>query len=442
MIEYDTDDVDTLRHRLHETTSQLEAAAHMGLELAQHNTRLQQRVDTLESTHDDLRQRMSAVERDRRWMHEQSLRVDQMRVSVTDLLARDDATRTRLTTTDRHNTELNMRVQMLQTDVEAMAQVVDNVQNGARRANEHTHVQRALSEARDRISELAAALNEAEERVRINEERQRVYRALVERRVGELDARVTRGEMERKDGEERLEWLVVKREELDQTVQSMAAEYAEMLGDHEQAIRGLRADACMHYDDSFANPLVLQTPQTALRTDPRYAMHADSDSGVDVRCLAGESMGDIFANDSLQYDEHQLSFPSPPLSMASHCARPEASVSPLARVPRSEASVSPLARVSRKAVSVIGTSYRTPQRPRARVSSFSGLNDTNRSGAPKVSHLGAIISPTAHVGVGWGNYWEARKHLLQFDLQSRLGLSAAGVCHKQVSGAGDLDTAD
>ncbi|KAJ2132022.1 hypothetical protein GGF48_001204, partial [Coemansia sp. RSA 921] len=239
MVEYDTDDVDTLRHRLHETTSQLEAAAHMGLELAQHNTRLQQRVDTLESTHDDLRQRMSAVERDRRWMHEQSLRVDQMRVSVTDLLARDDATRTRLTTTDRHNTELNMRVQMLQTDVEAMAQVVDNVQNGARRANEHTHVQRALSEARDRISELAAALNEAEERVRINEERQRVYKALVERRVSELDARVTRDEMERKDGEERLEWLVVKREELDQTVQSMAAEYAEMLGDHEQAIRGL-----------------------------------------------------------------------------------------------------------------------------------------------------------------------------------------------------------
>ncbi|KAJ2497845.1 hypothetical protein GGH96_004800 [Coemansia sp. RSA 1972] len=434
MVEYDTDDVDTLRHRLHETTSQLEAAAHMGLELAQHNTRLQQRVDTLESTHDDLRQRMSAVERDRRWMHEQSLRVDQMRVSVTDLVARDDATRSRLTTTDRHNHELNTRVQMLQTDVEAMAQVVDTVQTGTRRTNEHT-LQRMLSEARDRISELAAALSEAEERVRVNEERQRVHAALVERRVGEMDLRVSRGEMEQKDTEERLEWLVGKREELDQTVQSMAAEYREMLGDHEQAIRGLRADACMHYGDS----LMLQTPQTATRADP-YAMHADSDSGVDVRCLAGESMGDIFANDRLQY-ETQLPFPSPPLSMASHRACPDASVSPLARVSRPEAYVLPLARVSRKAASVIGTPYRTPQRPRARVSSFSGLNDTSRSGAPKVSHLGAIISPTAHVGVGWGNYWEARKHLLQFDLQSRLGLSAS-VCHKQVSGADDLDTAD
>ncbi|KAJ2660740.1 hypothetical protein IW148_003657 [Coemansia sp. RSA 1199] len=426
--QYDTDDVDTLRHRLHETTSQLEAAAHMGLELAQHNTRLQQRVDALESTHDDLRQRISAVERDRRWMHEQSLRVDQMRVSVTDLVAREDATRVRLVSNDRTNHELNARMQALQTDMEAMAQVVDQTQNGARRSHEHTHVQRALSEARDRISELAAALNEAEERVRVNEERQRVYAALVERRVSELDVRVARGEIERKDGEERLEWLVVKREELDRVVQSMAAEYTEMLGDHEQAIRELRAGALqdhrVHYGDSF----VLQTPETATRADS-YAMHADRDSGVDVRCqLAGESMGDIFANDSLRY-EPQLPFPSPPLSMASHRARPEASVSPLARV-------------SRKAASVIGTPYRTPQRPRARVSSFSGLDDTNRLGAPKVSHLGAIISPTAHVGVGWGNYWEARKHLLQFDLQAQLGLSSGVACHKQVSGADDLDTAD
>ncbi|KAJ1857140.1 hypothetical protein LPJ73_002092 [Coemansia sp. RSA 2703] len=85
---------------------------------------------------------------------------------------------------------------------------------------------------------------------------------------------------------------------------------------------------------------------------------------------------------------------------------------------------------TRKAASVIGTPGDRPkQRMRPRMSSFSKLGSpaTNPpSMSPtRLAGFGNIISTTSHVGVGWDNYWQARRHRLQFDIQRRLGLSAS-----------------
>ncbi|KAI8319675.1 hypothetical protein GQ54DRAFT_329531 [Martensiomyces pterosporus] len=185
------------------------------------------------------------------------------------------------------------------------------------------------------------------------------------------------------------------------------------------------------------------------------------DSGV------GESLGDIFANDASPFyepyqptasaaaasgalritapstamakaqqqqkaeDEHDAAFPSPPLSLSQ-----ELDPSPISEHLLRVSSTLP----SRKAASVIGAPNKPKTRSRPRNSSFSkAVQSTGGAGSvllhdgyerqavspsKAASGFGGIISSSAHVGLGWGNYWEARRHRLRFDIQQRLGLPA------------------
>ncbi|KAJ2798535.1 hypothetical protein H4R20_004785 [Coemansia guatemalensis] len=188
-------------------------------------------------------------------------------------------------------------------------------------------------------------------------------------------------------------------------------------------------------DDDIAPLALSQTPDGFLAQKRRSTRRAKEkrDSGIGggggrtaegtEGIGYGESLGDIFANDAVANENSSVAFPSPPMSMAGEMGSDSSSsnAQPLQFF-------TPLSAPPRKAASVVGTPCgRTPTRARMRprVSSFSRLE----ASPVKLSSpgLGRMISTPSHVGLGWGNYWEARRHRLQFDIQTRLGLPAAVV---------------
>ncbi|KAJ1961636.1 hypothetical protein GGI12_003136 [Dipsacomyces acuminosporus] len=164
--------------------------------------------------------------------------------------------------------------------------------------------------------------------------------------------------------------------------------------------------------------------------------------------VGGETLGDIFANEASPFYQPNnnpsgeikpaaaaaaAAMPSPPPSLSQ-----ELDQSPIAELIARTSHTVP----SRKAASVIGTPNKPKQRVRPRNSSFSKLQNNTAPTSPihssfgsrvqsptkllsPTGRFGGIISSSAHVGVGWGNYWEARRHRLQFDIQHRLGLPSA-----------------
>ncbi|KAJ2356405.1 hypothetical protein IWW50_004642 [Coemansia erecta] len=469
-LHYEADDSDTLRLRLHETTAQLQAAAHMGLELAQHNQSLTRRVTLMEGEHDELRQRLAVCERDRRWMHEQSLRVDQVRASVGELVGQAENARARRVAGEQRVREVDSAVKAVREDLDALVLAMQEMAGPHRWSKDVASVQKSIAEIGDRMDVLGARVGEMQERVDAAEGRQRSQTADFARQLANMDKRVAQNECVQAEAQAQAEWLAQQHHTLGASLESLSSEYRAMFNDHEQTIRMLgdhthypaSAAASVTAPLTYANTSIdaLQTPESAPRTgDARFdAVVLDAtpvgqlarkrrtrmrDSGVAQVSYPydqGESLGDIFAADSGQADidrSTSLLFPSPPMSLASeqneHIVR---------------------AHVPRKAASVIGTPFRTPRRPRQRVSSFSKLDNKEHAARTVVVSptkmspgFGGIIPAAAHVGVGWGNYWEARKQRVSLDIQARLGLSAtssaAVVCgNRPDCDSGDLDTAD
>ncbi|KAJ2081051.1 hypothetical protein H4R24_002622 [Coemansia sp. RSA 988] len=498
-----TEDTDTLRSQLHEATTQLKAAAHMGLELVEQNQEMRQRLVNMEELHDDLRQRLGLVERDRRWMQDHFLRVDQLRASVNDLVAQADSARNRRASDDQRLRSLDYAVEKLREDFDSLVQTVDRNILPRRLATEMAAVHRALNDMKDNAASQDVRINELSERTDCLENRQQTQHAELVRHNTEVGGRLLQVEGLQDETREQSAVLESELRKLEQSFRAIVTDYCSMLHDHEQRIRilgdsqaslesrqlgmadshGLRysGHSLSHYDssyaysaaadgDGFAN--VLQTPETVGRTSHSAGLCArrngkgivESESDDDIASLAlaqtpdgflaqkrrstrqakgkrdsgigsgrverighGEILGDIFANDAVVTAENNsLAFPSPPMSMAGEVGSDSSNSNA-----QQLRFLTPLSAPSRKAASVVGTPCgRTPTRSRMRprVSSFSKL-ETSAASPVKLSSpgLGRMISTPSHVGLGWGNYWEARRHRLQFDIQTRLGLPAAVV---------------
>ncbi|KAJ2161018.1 hypothetical protein GGF46_001820 [Coemansia sp. RSA 552] len=431
-----SNDPEVLRLQLRETTSQLQAAAHMGLELVERNQEMARRLDSMEEEHEDLRQRLGLVERDRRWMQEQSLRVDQVKASVNELLVEMDGGRSRRLSSDQLLHRLDYAVDRLREDLDTVVQATEQSVSPRKWAAEVLAVQRTLGQTEENVAALGSRLNGLEAKVTSSESRQRTYQADSTRRIADLDRRVAEGETLGEEAQMQAQWLAVQLHNLDGSLKTAVVEYNAMLDDHEQSIRGLKESQAAA-QSGFAPPyslnmpyMTLQTPETRhgrgsaplLDQTPgcrpaqkRKDQAGKRDSGVAAREVVGERLDDIFALDSGTDSSGPTAFPSPPISMASS-------------VPEHGPLFSPSG-CSRKAVSVVGTPCgRVPSRPRVRqrVNSFSQLDANLVSSAKTPPAFSGIIYPSTHVGLGWGNYWEARRRNqpLQFDLQTRLGLSA------------------
>ncbi|KAJ2393110.1 hypothetical protein H4S02_000403 [Coemansia sp. RSA 2611] len=390
------DEADTLRQQLHQTTAQLEAAAHMGLELAQHNDALQHRLSQIESSHEDLVLRLRVMERDQRWMHEQSLRVDQMRGSLNELSTLVDQERSRRLAGEQRLGQVDGAVARVREDVDALAQAVES---GAPRkwTVEATAIQRVLGELRGSVDALDARQSELDERVGRAETRARGQLAESRRHQSAADRRVALIEEAHGEAQAQAAWLAAQHDGLAQQLAQLSTAYAATLDDHEQSIRSLATP--LHPAYMYA------TPQSA-----RFAeLEPAPDRPTQPAFVHGESLDDIFAAD---HSKHV--FPSPPQSLASELAD---------------------ARVPRKAQSMVGTPSNASRRMRARVSSFSRLDEKRVVSPSKMSPGFKMISP-AHVGLGWGQYWDRQK----VGIRERLGLSP--VAAREYRPQSDLDKAD
>ncbi|PIA15725.1 hypothetical protein COEREDRAFT_81844 [Coemansia reversa NRRL 1564] len=494
----DTEDTDTLRLQLHDATTQLQAAAHMGLELVEQNQEMRQRLANMEEMHEDLKQRLGLVERDRRWMQDHFLRVDQLRASVNELVHQADSARTRRAVNDQRLGSLDYAVDKLREDLDSLVQTVDRNTLPRRLVSEMATAHRSLNDMKDNAASQDARINELYERTGCLETRQRSQHAEVMRYNTEVDGRILQmeGLQDEAQGQSRL--LESELKELEHSLRTIVSEYCSMLHDHEQTIRVLGdAQASLesqhlaladkhdlvcsghpmpHYNSSytysattgggFAN--ALQTPETAgrighsgdrrVRRNGKAILKSESDEDIVSLALAqtpdgllaqkrtstkrvkvkrdsaigegkediGECLGDIFANDAVTENSSVL-FPSPPMSMAGEIGSDSSTTQPLQFI-------TSLSTTPRKAASVIGTNCgRSPTRARMRprVSSFSRLENSVVSPFKLPSPgFGRMISTQSHVGLGWGNYWEARRHRLQFNIQTRLGLSPAIVSAK------------
>ncbi|KAJ2771776.1 hypothetical protein IWQ56_001653 [Coemansia nantahalensis] len=345
----DTDDVGVLRERLYDTAAQLQAAARMGLELIEQNQAMQRRLERLELEHEELAQRVSLAERDRRWMQEQSLRVDQLRASVGELVAQAEGGRTRRGTDDRRVCELERTVDTLRLGMESLAHVIREDASPRPWVAEIGALQRALGEVRRDIESLTSLVDAAYETRDGLEAQQRARHADMARQVGELASRAAAHDGAQGEMRARLDALCEGVVGLDDLLQSVVADYHTTLTDHEQAIRSLT--------DSHAE--LAEERRWAARQHPRL---------------------------------------------------------------------------------------------RPRISSFSQLPSEQPSPRSPATVAGfSVISAPSHVGVGWGNYWNARHHQAHFGLQQRLNISIAhGERPRTLSapstatelGPGDLAAAD
>ncbi|KAJ2784520.1 hypothetical protein H4R18_001060 [Coemansia javaensis] len=441
----DTDDAGVLRARLRDTTARLEAAARVGLELVEQNQAMQRRLERLEQDQDELRQRVGLAERDRRWMQEQSLRVDQLRASVGELAALAEGARAARAESSRHSAAVAASIDKLRQDLDALVQTVDQAALSRRWAAEIAGLQRALGDARDGTSALASRVDEVCERAERAEAQQRARQADAARQLAELGVWAAECDAAQAGARDQAEWACGQIRALDEALRSVVAEHSATLNDHEQALRTL-ADAQAQLADEgrwlaaaaaatvAAPPAALpQTPQTATTAQGRCRAaraHAPQMAGGDAQkrgtttsavvvaaaACAGECLDSVFASGSPLL--------SSPVSVAGELrqeglllgAQSPPGWAPLAAGP------------PRKAASVVAPARRRASRPR--VSSFSQADEQRqqrrqrrRPQSPAAVAAFSAISAPSHVGVGWGNHWEARSRCLQFDIQQRLSIS-------------------
>ncbi|KAJ2490325.1 hypothetical protein GGI11_009211, partial [Coemansia sp. RSA 2049] len=282
---------------------------------------------------------------------------------------------------------------------------------------------------------------------------------------------------ERDEAQLQIDSVASNQREIERSLQSVIHEYNSMLNDHEQAIRTLgERQAVMETQAAAAAAAVGdgEKQRHASRRQQRLQPQRNHPpASAPPQQLQYESIGDILETDRLDSmmtammmypdkrrasgtrdssaDGLDLSFPSPPLSTTSaDCYHHQT-------LPNNYSLHQELGETTlvldrspmRKATSVVGTSNEPrrklspPPRLRARNSSFSRLaeidlmNKTQHNQHQQqhaslaqmilvsptrpaaASGFSNIISTTSHVGVGWGNYWEARRHRLQFDIQKR-----------------------
>ncbi|KAJ2450068.1 hypothetical protein EV183_004525 [Coemansia sp. RSA 2336] len=423
------EDTNALKHHLAETTTQLEAAAHMGLELVQQNHTLQQRLDLLQAAYEDVHERLNMMERDRRWMHEQSLRVDQTRASINELVVQVDGSRGRQQSVEAKCQNMESLLSKLKEDYDVVVQNMEQYAGVKRSLAQVSALQKVTDDAREQMSEVSSRLDRVEAEGQDRQTRLYGQMAEISRRLGEVERQMSRQLQGQQEAQEQAHMLASKQAELEQSFKALAADCTSMLNEHEQAIRLLSEPPLLHLP---ASHFAMQTPESGSRQDPARKAAGGLEQTPVGRWpqqkhkapLYGQSKGEYL--DDIFSTDHQAQLPTSPISTASN-------VGP---------HFSPLA--TSKAASVIGNSYsadRPQKRPaRPRVSSFSRVDEQTYGSSlasPSRIKCDGIISPTAHVGVGWGKYWEARKQG-QFDLQSRLGLTRTAAC----SIATDISKAD
>ncbi|KAJ2034334.1 hypothetical protein H4S03_005043 [Coemansia sp. S3946] len=456
------DSVDDLRAQLRDTTTRLQSAARIGIDLATQNQALTTKLNDLAQEQEDLRRRLDLVERDRRWMQDQSLRVDQVRASLNDLLAKADSNRNRHVAMDSRIDGLGASMAKLRDEVDEQAHALDSVASVRKWAGEFSAIQRALADAQGAISSQGLRLSELSESVTKCESRRRTHATETSRVLSDLDCRASSAESSQREFQAQMDWVASHQRELQDSLQSVIQEYNTMLNEHEQAIRILGDSHAvlesqvalpqtpnsrayeLHTPVSLRNSRAgenLLTPASSApntgRRKPRaaalpiesIATQASDDNDHYLGSLAspttlahhkgvaagkrdsglgaapplrGEVLGDIFANDNMMHNEGLESIDELPASA-----------------------------LLRKAASVAGapsaSGSRSRSRPRQRVSSFSRIAAPTSPTRAAAGGLSTILSSSAHVGVGWGNYWEARRHRLQFDIQKRLAMSASAI---------------
>ncbi|KAJ2704177.1 hypothetical protein FB645_003481 [Coemansia sp. IMI 203386] len=443
-------DIEVLRSYLRDTTDSLHSAAQMGLGLAQQNQVLQQRLDEMADGQEELKQRLLMVERDRQWFQQQSIRIDQMRASLVDLQTKSEKASRRMVSDQRVST-LEKTLDRFREDMEALARNVEETSGTDKQVGLKT-VYHTMREVVDSVKDLRQTVEQVNERAEQNDIRVRGMVEDLGKQVVGLRKRVDGLENQGREAQEVVETVVARQHDMEASLKSVIHEYNEMLNEHEQTLRILGdAQSVLESQVAARQPPVytLQeqqrrqiSPSSKSRNSRRSgASIVENTQNVELRDIEeqhsvsappplagyGESLGDIFAEDHAVVGNSGVDIgaflPSPPLSTMSGDQQPSLSSSLLA---------GNMAH-TRKAASVIGTPGDRPkQRTRPRMSSFSKLTVTNQHSPmfPALSptkHSGFgnnILSATAHVGVGWGNYWQARRDRLQFDIQRRLGLSA------------------
>ncbi|KAJ1878498.1 hypothetical protein LPJ57_003374 [Coemansia sp. RSA 486] len=446
-------DIEVLRSYLRDTTDSLHSAAQMGLGLAQQNQELQQRLDEMADSQEELKQRLLMVERDRQWFQQQSIRIDQMRANLVDLQTKSEKASRRMVSDQRVST-LEKTLDRLREDMEVLARNVEET-NGTDKQVGLKTVYHTVREVVDSVKDVRQTVEQVNERVEQNDIRVRGMVEDLGKQVMGLRKRVDGLENQGREAQEVVETVVARQDDMEASLKSVIHEYNEMLNEHEQTLRIL-GDAQSVLESQVAArqpPVYTLQEQQRRRISPSSKSRNSGRSGasivqntqnIELRDIEeqhhsvsapppplagyGESLGDIFAEDHAVVGNSGVDIgaflPSPPLStMSGGDQQPPLSSSLLA---------GNMAH-TRKAASVIGTPGDRPkQRTRPRMSSFSKLAVTNQHSPmfPALSptkHSGFgnnILSATAHVGVGWGNYWQARRDRLQFDIQRRLGLSA------------------
>ncbi|KAJ2560011.1 hypothetical protein EV175_000012 [Coemansia sp. RSA 1933] len=388
----------------------------------------------MEEEQNDMQQRIAVIERERRWMQEQSLRVDQMRVSVNDLVARTDGSRSRRESSDQKIGQLDYAVEKLKEDMEALAQMAESCVPARKWTAETNIMRRALGDVTDRVAVLDGRVAEMQGQVTATDGRHRSQATELARSIGETMRQAQEIAELRNEAQLQIDTVASNQRSIEQSLQSVIHEYNAMLNDHEQAIRALGENQSMHGTQQQCT--VRTTRKQSMRRSAPPAPGRKQARVVAARSCSpppeqqeGESLDDIFAND---HNSRALP-PSPPLSTSS------AEQSSVALNMAVEEAMGLGHMPLRKAVSVVGTSNEPRPRQRPRISSFSrpaaassdSMAHVLVSPARMTGGFSNIISTTSHVGVGWGNYWEARRHRLQFDIQKRFGLSATVSVSKQ-----------
>ncbi|KAJ1645478.1 hypothetical protein LPJ64_002947 [Coemansia asiatica] len=457
-------DVNILRSYLRDTTESLHSAAQMGLDLAQQNQALQQRLDNMARSQEELEQRLLLVERDRQWFQQQSLRIDQISANLADLQTRSEKTSRRMAS-EQHVAVVEKSVERLREDMEGLARSLEESGGTNRQSVGLKTVFNTVRELADTLGDLRQAVEQMSERVEQNDVRTRSMAEDLGKQVVGLRKRVDGLQDMGQEAQLAVDSVALRQGDLEASLKSVIHEYNDMLNEHEQTLRILgEAQSVLESQVAQRQPPVYSlnrviSPSASRNHMPRSTASAASivrdmdhsdlhdieekhtasapptQSQSQSQSLAGfgESLGDIFADDAAVGNTHAGTsrrsaaaegfLPSPPLSTMS---------SDQAAAPSSLLTAGMLAHTTRKAASVIGTPGDRPkQRTRPRMSSFSKITAARNSqglgpalSPTKLSDFGNILSATAHVGVGWGNYWQARRDRLQFDIQRRLGLSA------------------
>ncbi|KAJ2658329.1 hypothetical protein IWW48_004095 [Coemansia sp. RSA 1200] len=473
-------DVEVLRSYLHETTMRLQAAAQMGLELAQQNGKLCERLQALEEGQSEMRQWMGLVERDRRWMQEQSLCIDQVRASIAELTAKAEGYKSHREASGLRVERLDRAVEKMKEDIESLAQAADTAVSRRKWAADTAATHRSLNGVADKVAMLDARLAEMQTLVDAADGRHRSQTTEFSRAIGAAMQQMQEIGEERDEAQLQIDSVASNQREIERSLQSVIHEYNSMLNNHEQAIRALGERQAVLETQAAAAVGDGEKQRHAGRRQPRLQPQKNHPSAsAPPQHQQYESIGDILEADRLDSmmtammmypdkrrvsgtrdscaDGLDLSFPSPPLSTTSADCYHSHTLPNNYSLHQELGETTPVLERSpmRKATSVVGTSNEprrklSPQPPpprlRARNSSFSRLAEIGLMNKPQHNHhhhqhaslaqmilvsptrpaatsgFSNIISTTSHVGVGWGNYWEARRHRLQFDIQKRFGL--------------------